>query len=65
MTEAERIASRFHKAYEELAPDHGYDTRAESAVPWEQVPEANRGLMVNVVTVLLDEGVIAVGEELE
>lgn len=46
---AEVLARRFHEAYERLAPDFGYETRPESAVPWEQVPEANRRLMIAVV----------------
>jgi len=42
------LARRFHEAYERLAPDYGYETRPESAVPWEDVPEANRRLMIAV-----------------
>lgn len=44
----ERLARKFHEAYERLAPSFGYATRKESAVPWEQVPEANRKLMMAV-----------------
>ena len=40
-----RLARRFHESYERLAPSFGYETRKESAVPWEQVPEQNRELM--------------------
>lgn len=47
-TPAERLARRFHETYEQLAPQFGYATRRESAVPWEQVPEANRKLMTAV-----------------
>lgn len=39
------LASRFHEAYERLAPSFGYETRTESAKPWGQVPENNRRLM--------------------
>ncbi len=46
--EGEALAKRFHEVYERLAPDFGYETRRESAVPWEQVPEQNRDLMVAV-----------------
>lgn len=56
--EAERIARAFHASYEALAPLWGYETRRESAVPWEDVPEANRGLMCDVVRALLSDGVI-------
>lgn len=58
MSNAERIAAAFHESYERLAPSKGYETRKESAVPWEQVPEANRTLMVAVAQDLLDRGVI-------
>lgn len=52
---AENVARRFHELYERLAPNFGYETRRESAVPWEQVPENNRRLMICVADVLLDE----------
>jgi len=57
----EAIAREFHEAYERLAPDHGYETRVESAVPWEDVPEDDRGLMCAVVEELLERGVIVRG----
>lgn len=28
--------------------EHGYETRRESAVPWEDVPERNKALMIAV-----------------
>jgi hypothetical protein len=42
---AEGLAAAFHETYERLAPEHGYKTREASAVPWHQVPAANRSLM--------------------
>ena len=42
----EALAQRFHEAYERLAPHYHYETRRESAVPWSEVPEPNRSLMV-------------------
>jgi hypothetical protein len=45
----EWIARQFHDAYERLAPQFGYTTRPESAVPWDKVPEQNRRLMIAVV----------------
>lgn len=57
----ESIARAFHEAYERLAPEHGYETREASAVPWEDVPEANKSLMVAVVSALLADGRIAPG----
>lgn len=49
----EALARAFHEAYERLAPAYGYKTRPESAVPWEQVPESNRALMVATVEAVL------------
>jgi hypothetical protein len=61
---SDEVARRFHEAYERLAPFHGYETRPESTVPWEQVPHANRGLMRAVVRALMDDGYIDLGPEL-
>lgn len=55
---ADQIARAFHEAYEALAPAFGYRTRSESAVPWDVVPEGNKGLMRATVTHLLERGVI-------
>ena len=46
--EAEAVARLFHETYERLAPSFGYETRKASAVPWEDVPENNRRLMIAV-----------------
>lgn len=51
--DAEALARLFHETYERLAPDFGYETRRESAVPWEQVPDDNRRLMVAVAAHVL------------
>ena len=59
---AERVAREFHETYERLAPSHGYKTRDASAVPWSDVPENNKELMIAVVWELLDRGVIVKGE---
>lgn len=45
---SEELAQAFHSAYERLAPSFGYETRKASAVPWEQIPEQNRKLMIAV-----------------
>lgn len=55
---AEEVAGAFHEAYERLAPTHGYATRTDSAVPWAEVPPANRGLMIAVVAELIARRVI-------
>jgi hypothetical protein len=52
---AETVARLFHEHYERLAPEYGYTTREASAVPWAEVPEANRDLMAaTVMSVLTD-----------
>lgn len=35
---ASELARLFHETYERLAPEFGYKTRKESAVPWKDVP---------------------------
>ena len=51
----EALAERFHDTYERLAPEHGYETRQESAVPWSDVPEPNRRLMIATVREVMGE----------
>jgi len=46
MPDAESVAKMFHEAYERLAPAFGYETREATRVPWEQVPERNKRLMI-------------------
>jgi hypothetical protein len=55
------IAREFHETYEKLAPSHDYKTREESAVPWEDVPQANKSLMRSVIADLVSRGVIVPG----
>lgn len=50
---AEQLAEKFHNTYERLAPEHGYETRKDSAVPWENVPQKNKSLMIAVCKELL------------
>lgn len=49
----EALAELFHVTYERLAPSFGYETRKESAVPWNTVPEQNKQLMIAVSTHIL------------
>lgn len=51
----EALARRFHETYEALAPTFGYETRRASAVPWEDVPEQNKRLMIAVCAELTGE----------
>ena len=46
----EEMACLFHETYEGLAPQFGYSTREASAVPWQEVPENNRRLMIAVAS---------------
>ena len=55
---AETVARLFHETYERLAPEFAYETRERSRVPWPDVPENNRALMVAVVEELIERGVI-------
>lgn len=50
----EALARYFHESYERLAPYHGYETRTDSAVAWELVPERNRKLMIATAAAVLD-----------
>jgi hypothetical protein len=42
----EELARFFHETYERLAPEYQYETREDSAVPWDEVPEDNKRLMI-------------------
>lgn len=60
MNSAEQIAMAFHATYERLASDFNY----EPPIPWDQLPERNRFLMVAVVGDLLLSEVIQEGDAL-
>jgi hypothetical protein len=49
----EDLARLFHTTYERLAPSFGYETRRESAKPWDEVPDQNRRLMIAVCAEVL------------
>ena len=55
MSEYLNVAREFHETYERLAPVYGYETRIESAVPWEDVPGENRALMTATVKIVLGD----------
>jgi hypothetical protein len=54
MSDPEYLARLFHEAYERLAPSFGYQTRKDSAVPWAEVPEPNKSLMIAVAREVLE-----------
>ena len=49
----EQLAKLFHGTYERLAPQFGYQTRKESRVKWEAVPDRNKQLMIAVCAEVL------------
>lgn len=51
----EELAELFHETYERLAPQFGYTSRASSAVPWRNVPEPNKSLMIAVAKEVMEE----------
>lgn len=50
----EKAAREFHENYERLAPEFSYSTRKASAVPWADVPEPNKSLMLATVASVID-----------
>ncbi len=50
---AEQLAKFFHDTYERLAPDYSYETRKDSSVEWDRVPENNKRLMIAVADEVL------------
>lgn len=55
MVDPEELAQTFHEIYERLAPNFNYKTREASAVPWEDVPENNKRLMIAVCKELMEQ----------
>lgn len=55
VNDAERLAQKFHETYERRAPEFNYNTRIASAVPWSEVPENNKKLMIAVCKEILDD----------
>lgn len=51
----EYVARLFHETYEWLAPGYHYEPRRETAVPWSEVPEPNKSLMITVAAEVLKQ----------
>lgn len=51
----EYLASLFHRHYENLAPIYGYSTRGKTRVPWKDVTEPNKSLMIATAEAVLKE----------
>lgn len=47
------LAKVFHDTYESLAPVYDYKIRTTSAVPWQDVSENNRNLLVATIEAVL------------
>ena len=60
---AEQLASLFHSTYERLAPAFGWHTKKGCNVPFEQLPQRNRALMIatcqTVLNALQEQGAAA------
>ncbi|MGZ3677307.1 MAG: hypothetical protein ACXWQR_01915, partial [Ktedonobacterales bacterium] len=60
MPDPESVAKLFHETYERLAPVYNYETRERTRVPWDQVPEQNKRLMIataaDVLATLYSQG---------
>ena len=54
---AAALAKRFHETYEKLAPQFNYKTREESKGAWDEVPEANKKLMIATCAEILKQGI--------
>jgi len=50
----EALARLHHETYERLAPEYGYKTRDATAVPWDEVPENNKELMLAVARAAIE-----------
>jgi hypothetical protein len=50
----QELARQFHESYERLAPHFDYETRKESAVAWDKVPDKNKQLMFAVAAELIN-----------
>ncbi len=59
----EAAAKAGHDTYERLAPDYGYETRPESRIKWDDLPQAHRNLMVVAYTAGVDAYLEALQED--
>lgn len=62
--DGECLAKSFHTFYEALAPLYDYETRKNSRVEWERLPENNRRLMINTAKQLLLNRVVTLRNDL-
>lgn len=58
------IAREFHRVYERMARALGWETQESTRVEFDELPEANRDLMLSVVGTLLKTDVIDPGKRL-
>lgn len=62
--DGECLARMFHLHYEALAPLYNYETKKESRVEWENVPEPNKTLMIVVAKQLLINRIVTLRDDL-
>ena len=65
MTDTEAIARRFHAAYEAQADFYGWETQEATRTRWDELPTANKALMLSVVDTLLTTGIIVPGPRVQ
>lgn len=49
----EELAKMFHQTYRTLAPIHAYKACKDESVPWDEVPEGDRKLLVETCRAML------------
>lgn len=61
MTAVETIARAFHNTYEAQADFYGWETQEATRTAWDDLPTANKALMLSVVDTLITTAVIVPG----
>lgn len=62
--DVEVLARQFHNIYESVAPLFNYHTKLESRVPWEDVPEPNKTVMIQTCKQLLANKIVTLRDDL-
>lgn len=63
LTSPDQLAELFHTVYEQVAPQFGYETRRETAVPWDELPHPHRQMMIAVASQVLGQLVLTAQPE--
>lgn len=59
LTTPDQLAELFHTTYEQVTPQFGYETRRETAVPWDELPHPHKQMLIAVATQVLGQLVLA------